>query len=255
MEIFKDLKKWQTFRGSLNETVGFVPTMGALHQGHLSLVQKAKEQNQKVVVSIFVNPTQFDDPKDLKNYPHTLDTDILKLQEANVDYLLLPTKEDMYPDGFSFQIQEKEISPLLCGAHRPGHFTGMLTVVLKLLQLTQATRSYFGEKDYQQYQLIKELTEAFFIPTEIVPCPIVREESGLAMSSRNKHLTSEEKKLAAQFYGVLSENLPTAKAEEKLQSMGFKVDYLENRWGRLLGAVHLGKVRLIDNVPRGLASG
>src|SRR5262249_29466052 len=161
-----------------------VPTMGALHEGHLSLVKRSRVENDRTLVSIFVNPTQFDDPADFDAYPRTVKRDLALLEAAGVDFVLLPGAGDMYVDGFRYRVSEPEVSTILEGEHRPGHFGGMLTVVLKLLNIAAAERAYFGEKDWQQLSLVRGMADAFFLPTAIVACPTVRESTGLALSSR-----------------------------------------------------------------------
>jgi len=251
MLSFNDLKEWQSFRSTgTNEPVwGFVPTMGALHKGHLSLVKRSIQENDKTVVSIFLNPTQFNEPKDLSGYPQTLANDITMLEKAGVDVLLLPDFSQIYSDNYRYKLTESDFSLKLCGASRPGHFDGVLTVVMKLLNIVQARHAYFGEKDYQQYLLIKEMADAFFLPTNIITCPTVREANGLAFSSRNARLTSDERALAPRFYEILSQNIPVEACRTELMSLGFKLDYVEELDDRRFGAVYLGKVRLIDNVP------
>ncbi|MDZ4678475.1 MAG: pantoate--beta-alanine ligase [Oligoflexia bacterium] len=250
MEIIEHIKAWQNLRklDLKNKSLGFVPTMGALHGGHLSLVEKSRGENNLTLVSIFVNPTQFNDPKDLKNYPRPMSEDIEKLKSAGADYLLLPSFEELYPDGYNYAVTEKELSPYLCGTHRPGHFQGMLTVVLKLLQVAQAEHAYFGEKDYQQLLLIKKMAEAFFLSTEIIGCPTMRENDGLAMSSRNQLLAYDDRKKAPLFYKELSSQKTVKEIQLALQNEGFEIDYIEDRLNRRFGAVRLGSVRLIDNV-------
>ncbi|MBN9417370.1 MAG: pantoate--beta-alanine ligase [Candidatus Eremiobacteraeota bacterium] len=238
MKVFHDLQEWR--QHPRTGTLGFVPTMGALHDGHLSLVQRSQQENQHTLVSIFINPTQFNDPKDFQNYPQTLKEDLEKL--AHVDYVLAPNAQQMYPNGYHYKVTEDEVSKILEGAHRPGHFDGMLTVVLKLLNLARADKAYFGEKDFQQLELIKGMANEFFLDTEILACPTTRESNGLAMSSRNVRLKDQNK--AAQFPQLLKH--PNAKQE--LEKAGFEVDYVENWRGRTLGAVKLDNVRLIDNL-------
>lgn len=248
-KVIKQIKEWKEVRNSLQDkTIGFVATMGALHEGHLSLIRKSKEENDITVVSIFVNPTQFNDKNDLENYPVTFESDLRKLENEKVDYLFYPDYKEIYNDDFKYEINEKELSKKLCGAYRPGHFTGVLTVVMKLLNIIKPNKAYFGEKDYQQYLLIKGMAEAFFIDCQIIPLPLIREKDGLAMSSRNKLLTEDERKLAPKFYQRLSSNNSIDQIKEKLTNDGFKVEYIEEIDGRRFGAVHLGKVRLIDNV-------
>ncbi len=229
-------------------SIGLVPTMGALHDGHLSLIHQACTDNDRVVVWIFVNPTQYDDPTDLDHYPRTLAADLEKAEAAGADLVIHPEPRDVYPDEYRFKVGENRFSRKLEGAHRDGHFDGVLTVVLKLLNLVGANRAYFGEKDWQQLQLVRDMTAAFFHPTEIVGCPTVREADGLALSSRNVHLTREERAVTPEFHRILSGGGSPDEMATALSSAGFEVDYVELRNDRILGAVRLGKVRLIDNV-------
>jgi len=229
-------------------TIGLVPTMGALHDGHVSLIERARAENDRVVVSIFVNPTQYDDPEDLERYPRTLVADVDKSESAGADLVINPTSEDIYHDNYRFRVAESELSRELEGAQREGHFDGVLTVVLKLLNIVRADRAYFGEKDWQQLLLVRDMAAAFFIGTEIVACPIIREADGLAMSSRNVYLTPEERALAPEFHRVLSCGGSTEEMIAQLETAGFRIDYVERRDGRVLGGVRLGKLRLIDNV-------
>ncbi len=231
------------------QTVGFVPTMGALHDGHLSLVRQAQNDNQRVVVSLFVNPTQFNDPKDFALYPTPLAEDLAMLTSANVDAVFLPQAQEIYADAYQFELREKSTAEILCGAYRPGHFTGVLTVVLKLLNIVSPTRAYFGEKDYQQLYLIQDMARALFLNTEVIGCPTLREADGLAMSSRNRRLTPEQRRLAPELYRHLSDraNSPTV-IQRELEALGFRVEYVEDHWNRRFIAAYLGDVRLIDNV-------
>lgn len=233
-------------------TLGFVPTMGALHEGHLSLVRRSRAENQRTLVSIFVNPMQFDDPGDLSRYPRTLDDDLEKLRGEGTDFVIAPREGDLYPDAFRYRVTEKDLSTRLEGAQRPGHFEGVLTVVLKLLLVAGAERAYFGEKDWQQLALVRGMAAAFFLPTVIVPCATVREADGLALSSRNRRLSAADREKAPRFHQVLSTAPSPAIAARTLQETGFVVDYVEDCDGRRLGAVRLGGVRLIDNVPLGV---
>jgi pantoate--beta-alanine ligase len=232
-------------------TLGFVPTMGALHEGHMSLVRRSRAENDLTLVSIFVNPTQFDDPADLAKYPRTLETDLAMLRAEGTDFVFLPGKSDLYPDAYRYRVTEVELSMVLEGASRPGHFDGVLTVVLKLLQIASAERAYFGEKDWQQLTLVRGMAESFFLPTAIVACATVREPDGLALSSRNRRLPAEDRERASRFYRALSSARSADAAARDLRASGFTVDYVEDRDGRRLGAVRLGSVRLIDNVPLG----
>jgi pantoate--beta-alanine ligase len=251
VKVFKSINEWISLRKSLkgdNKSIGFVPTMGALHKGHLSLMNRSKNEADKTLVSIFVNPTQFNDPDDLKKYPRTFEVDLKMLESIDVDYLLYPDYDEVYNDNYRYSIHENELSKKLCGAHRPGHFDGVLSVVMKLLNISGADKAYFGEKDYQQYLLIKKMAEAFFIDTEIVPCQLVREKDGLAMSSRNKLLNENERRIAPKFYKRLCSDKSIESIKNELISDGFEIDYIEEINDRRFGAVHLGKVRLIDNV-------
>ena len=229
-------------------TIGFVPTMGALHDGHLSLIERARAETDRVVVSIFVNPTQYDDPEDLERYPRTLAVDREKAERAGAYLIIHPKADEIYHDNYRFRVTESDFSHELEGAQREGHFDGVLTVVLKLLNIVKADRAYFGEKDWQQLLLVRDMAAAFFIGTEIVACPIIREADGLAMSSRNVHLTPEERDLAPEFHRLLSCGGSTEEMIAQLETAGFRVDYVERRDGRVLGGVRLGKLRLIDNV-------
>jgi pantoate--beta-alanine ligase len=251
MMVFDDIAAWRRERAARPpaEALGFVPTMGALHQGHVSLVERSVRENSATLVSIFVNAAQFNEPADLANYPRTLDRDLALLDDAGVDYVLVPRHDQLYRDGYKYRVIETECAATLEGAHRPGHFDGVLTVVLKLLQLAAADRAYFGEKDWQQLHLIRGMADAFFLQTSIVPCPTVRERSGLAMSSRNSRLAAPDVDKAATLYRALSESPSAAVARETLEAEGFDVDYVEDRDARRLAAVRLGGVRLIDNVP------
>lgn len=252
-------------------SIGFVPTMGCLHDGHLSLVHQARQENDKVVVSIYVNPTQFLPGEDFENYPRIPEDDCKLLREIT-DIVFLPNDSVIYPlDKNNHHITEKNLSLKLCGASRPGHFDGVLLVVMKLLQLIRPNRLYMGLKDFQQQLLINRMIQDFFLPTQLVPCQTVRESDGLALSSRNKYLNKDERILAPKLYenirqfSELSKQIGVQKAQTnikaKLQELGFEVDYLEildeknlqpvselNSFSRIFVAAYLGKTRLIDNV-------
>ncbi|MGA1205061.1 MAG: pantoate--beta-alanine ligase [Opitutales bacterium] len=232
-------------------SVGFVPTMGALHAGHLELIQACVAGNKYTVVSIFVNPTQFNDPKDCSSYPTPLQADLQACKEAGVSAVFLPQYGMLYPDDYSYRVHELEMSAVLEGAMRPGHFDGVLTVVLKLLILARADRAYFGEKDWQQLQLVRGMVRAFFLETEIISIPTIREKDGLAMSSRNVRLSDSARILAPEFSRVLRTAVDCAMARAELEALGFDVEYVHERDGRRLGAVALEGVRLIDNVAQG----
>ena len=254
MTVFEEFSWWRDQRRAqvrAGLTLGFVPTMGALHEGHLSLVRRSRSENDRTLVSIFVNPAQFDDPADLATYPRPLETDLDTLETEGADFVFLPRAPDLYADNYRYRVTESGLSTVMEGAYRPGHFDGVLTVVFKLLQIISAERAYFGEKDWQQLTLVRGMVEAFFLSTTIVACGTVRETDGLAVSSRNGRLLLADRTRASWFYRVLSV-APTAKAAARdLRASGFAVDYVEDRDGRRLGAVRLGDVRLIDNVPLG----
>ena len=257
------------------ESISFVPTMGCLHDGHLSLVKKAKSIADHVVVSIFVNPLQFDDSSDFLKYPNTLDEDVRKLANIGVDLVFTPEANSFYPEGENTvqQIELGEISSILEGAHRPGHFAGVATVVKRLFDLIQPNSAIFGEKDFQQLMVIKRLVERFSLDIEIVGVPIFREQNGLAMSSRNLRLTKVERLKASEVFQQLSwikseltkgeTNFARLEilASNNLVSAGFRPDYVAiceidtlisaKKIGGLkviLAAVRLGEIRLIDNL-------
>jgi pantoate--beta-alanine ligase len=223
--------------------------MGALHRGHASLVERCRRENDIVVVSIFVNPSQFNDPNDLERYPHTLDDDLALLRRLHVDEVVLPPVSEMYPNGYRFRIEPDDRFRVMEAAYRPGFLQGVMTVVLKLLNLVRPDRAYFGEKDYQQLKVITEMVEEFFIPTEIVACPTVRAESGLAESSRNMRLAPDARHKAMLLFQSLTTATNPAEARAMLEAEGFAVDYVEEHWGRRFAAAFLDGVRLVDNVP------
>jgi pantoate--beta-alanine ligase len=257
------------------ERIGLVPTMGALHQGHRALMQAARRANRRVVVSIFVNPKQFGPREDFATYPRPEAADRAVLQEEGVDVAFLPSVEAMYPAGFATTVSVAGISEGLCGAHRPGHFDGVATVVAKLLLQTAPDAAYFGEKDYQQLMVVRRLALDLDIPVEIVGVPTVREPDGLALSSRNVYLSPGERRIAPLLYRTLNDIAAVIAAGKEtieaaldqggaaLSGSGFRVEYLElrdaatlapvtgavARPARLLAAVHLGRTRLIDNIP------
>jgi len=249
MKTVTAITEFRAIRKSLgNKSVGFVPTMGALHQGHLSLLERSVSECEVTVLSIFLNPTQFNNPDDLKIYPVTLEQDLALAEQAGVDLVLLPDYNEIYADNFRFQLSENEFSKQLCGAHREGHFTGVLTVVMKLLNIVKADKAYFGKKDYQQFQLVKDMAQAFFLDVEIIGCETIREADGLAMSSRNTNLQAEARKLAPRLHQLISEKSADDEVARRLQAQGFEVDYIETIEGRRYAAANLGPVRLIDNI-------
>lgn len=243
----EEFRQWRDGEACEGRQVGFVPTMGALHAGHRFLLERAHDENQRVVLSIFKNPTQFNDPADLHSYPETLEADLRMAEEAGVDAVLVPSVEAMYPDDYAFRVVEDRFARILEGAFRPGHFEGVLTVVLKLLMIVRPQRAYFGKKDFQQYELVKRMAEAFFLPVEIVPCSTIREIDGLPYSSRNVKLSRADRERAGAFPRLLAEADHPAEARAGLQAAGFTVDYVEEHLGRRFGAVRLSGVRLLDN--------
>lgn len=249
-KVFNSIKDFILYRDSLESRlkIGFVPTMGALHQGHAHLIKRSSSENHVCVLSIFVNPTQFNNAEDLKKYPQTWESDVKIAEENGVHVILAPTFEDLYPDNYKYKLSELGFSQQLCGAHRSGHFDGVLTVVLKLLQIVKPNNSYFGEKDFQQLLLIKDMVSALFLRTNIVACPTQRESDGLAMSSRNIRLTAAGRKKAPQIYKALLEYSDLEKAKSFLRSCSIEVEYLEEHFGRRFVAAYIDEVRLIDNV-------
>lgn len=246
-KILRELADFRHWRASLqNQSLGAVFTMGALHKGHGRLMERSVSENDVTVVTLFVNPTQFNHPADFAHYPKTWEADLALAVSMGVDVVFAPSYEALYPDDYRYRLTEGEISLPMEGAHRPGHFDGVLTVVMKLLNLCKPRRAYFGQKDYQQVLLAKGMVEAFFMDIEIVGVPTVREEDGLACSSRNLRLTPAQRELAPRFAQALREGAAAVRALEK---EGFEVEYVQEFRGHRLGAVRLGEVRLIDNVP------
>jgi pantoate--beta-alanine ligase len=256
------------------KTIGVVPTMGALHAGHLSLVEAACAATDRVIVTLFVNPKQFNSPEDLAKYPRTEHSDAEKLTPYGADILYVPDGAQMYPEGFATTVSVTGVSEALCGATRPGHFDGVATVVAKLLLQTDADQAFFGEKDYQQLQVVRRLAQDLDLKTTIVGCPTVREDDGLAMSSRNLRLSAGARAVAPIIRETLSQvaieinegsPIETALqgARSRLTKAGLRqIDYLEfrgdpdltvlttaDRPGRIFVAAWLDGVRLIDNIP------
>ncbi len=267
-ELRSEIEK---FGGS--EQVGFVPTMGALHNGHLSLVRQAVAENGVVVVSIFVNPTQFNDPKDLERYPRTLEADLKLLEPTGCKIVFAPNAKEVYPEPDTRKFDFGQLEKVMEGKHRPGHFNGVAQVVSKLFDMVKPDKAYFGLKDFQQLAIIKNMVKQLQLPVQIVPCEIVREKSGLAMSSRNELLTSEQKENATVISKTLfkAKELTEQKSVEELtnwvtetvnKNPFLDVEYFEivddeqlqpvKSWDEektKVGciAVHCGEIRLIDN--------
>ena len=272
LNTVSDLRAFLTLARGNGKTVGFVPTMGNLHQGHLDLVNKASDMTDIVVVSIFVNPMQFGPHEDFDAYPRTLNADCEALNNHPCDAVFAPTVREVYPKGVNTEIDLPSLSTILCGHHRPGHFKGVATVVTKLLNIVQPDVAVFGNKDYQQLQVIQTMVADLLIPVTIVGADTTREPNGLAMSSRNAYLSAEEKETAAMLYATLkrigdalrsdSQVSTTLKQEkERLTAAGFVLDYLEIRDAQdlsksyveadsavILVAAKLGRARLIDNL-------
>lgn len=248
MNIVTKLSDWQAIRKkNNNKNIGFVHTMGHLHAGHLSLCERSQTENDLTVVAIFLNPTQFNQLEDFKCYPRTIEEDKALLFKQQIDYLLLLDVETIYCDNYHIQVHDtSDLSKILEAEFRPGHFIGMLTVVLKYLNIVRPTRSYYGEKDYQQLLLIKKMVLALFLETEIVGCPTLRASDGLALSSRNSCLSSEQRAKASYFPTILKSASSPEEAMNRLKNLGFEVDYVSDQWGRRLAALHIGEVRLID---------
>ena len=277
MHVFPTIKELRAFldeQKAAGKKVGFVPTMGALHKGHLSLMRKAKAENDLLVVSIFVNPIQFNNPDDLKKYPRDVESDKKLLESVGCDALFLPSEEEMYPEPATKAYDFGTLATVMEGVFRPGHFNGVAVVVHKLFDIVQPDRAYFGEKDFQQLAIIKKLVEMENIPVEIIPCPIQREEDGLAMSSRNVRLTPEQRENAPFIYQKLLE----AKLRKDVLCVNhlhqmiinlfeaneyFRLEYFEivddtnlqpvKSWDDNVGTVAcvaawMGDVRLIDNI-------
>jgi len=258
-----------------NKTVGFVPTMGALHEGHFSLIKEARQQSDVVIASIFVNPTQFNDKSDLEKYPRDLTADAARLAEFAVDYVFAPEQNEIYPAGFSTYVYVENLSEVFEGASRPGHFRGVATVVTVLLNTVRPDLAFFGEKDAQQVAIVKRLVTDLGFETEIVVMPTVREDSGLAMSSRNELLSPEEREKAAVLFQALKEAQQAFKRgernaleltqivqktiqEEPLASIDYiavvdsetlqPLDKIGDSEALIALAVRVGQVRLIDNI-------
>ena len=272
VETIKKLK--QELEKYNSKNIGFVPTMGALHSGHISLVERCVKENDVCVVSVFVNPTQFNDKADLERYPRTEEADKKLLEAAGCDIVFMPKVEEMYPEEDTRVFNFGSIETVMEGKYRPGHFNGVAQIVSKLFDAVEPTRSYFGEKDFQQVAIIRDMVRQLNLPVEIIACPIIREESGLARSSRNELLSAEERKKAALISQVLSKSVNFAKEmsvdevknwviDQFKTDEVFRMDYYDivdgnslqsvSSWDEsdyIVGciAVYCGKIRLIDNI-------
>lgn len=277
MQLLKtvaEVRQWVKERREQKQSIGFVPTMGYLHEGHLTLARRARECCEAVIMSIFVNPTQFGPQEDFERYPRDLERDLKLAGEVGVDAVFAPEVAEMYPPGYATYVEVEGLTAILCGASRPGHFRGVATVVTKLFNIVQPDRAFFGQKDYQQAVVIQRLVQDLNIPVEIITVPTVREPDGLALSSRNKYLNAEERKQALSLYRALKlgekmilsgerrvEVVQQAMAREISSQPLARIDYvsindaetlkpLEEIGGKVLlaVAVWIGKTRLIDNL-------
>ena len=279
LQTVNEMKEYARKARKEGKKIGFVPTMGYLHDGHLSLVRKARNESDLVVVSVFVNPTQFGPNEDYDRYPRDLKRDLKILKEEKVDVAFVPSVGEMYPAGYSTYVYVERLSSILCGRSRPGHFRGVATVVLKLFNIVMPTRAYFGQKDAQQFRIIRKMVEDLNLDVELVECPIIREEDGLAMSSRNLYLSPEERKQAVALYESLKlaqelydsgernvDKIKNAMRRKIAKYPLVRIDYIEvvtedtlestkymeeNREYIVAVAAYLGKARLIDNIILG----
>lgn len=275
MQVIDDIKELNhlTRNWHKSKKIGFVPTMGALHEGHLALVKQSIDSCDITVVSIFVNPSQFGPTEDFGRYPKTFENDYKELIKLGVDYVFLPSTKQMYPENYKTWVSVEKITDTLCGASRPGHFTGVATIVLKLVNLVNPTLMFMGEKDFQQVVVLETMLRDLNIETKIIRCPIVRSDKGLALSSRNRYLTDAEAKVAPEIYKSMlkvksvfkngTDNVQELIAifRNNLEPHGFVIDYINivdsfsledvelvTKGNRLIIAVILGKTRLIDNI-------
>ncbi len=277
MEVIQKISRLKSLSKkikSLNKTIAFVPTMGALHEGHLNLVDIARKIGDVVIVSIFVNPIQFGPNEDFEKYPRNLSKDVELLTKRGVDYIFTPEVNEFYGENFQTYVEVKEITKYLCGASRPGHFRGVTTVVSKLFSILKPDFAIFGQKDGQQVVVIKKMVKDLLFPLKIIVSPIIRENDGLAMSSRNSYLSKEERELAVNLYKglelgsslILNGERNSSKVSEAIKNFlneknGIKIDYIEIVDKKTLkpienikdeimiaGAIYVGKTRLIDNI-------
>lgn len=271
--IIRSAAQMQSTALEIKGKIGFVPTMGYLHEGHLSLVREAKKRADLVIVSIYVNPAQFAPNEDLSTYPRNFERDLDLLGALEVDYVFFPSDEELYPPGYKTWVNVEELTSVLCGKSRPEHFRGVTTIVAKLINIINADFIFLGEKDYQQLIVLKKMIEDLHFKTKIIGCPLIREPDGLAMSSRNKHLSLEQRKqalslhrslqLAAEMFNTGSDDadLIRSKMSRLLLNSGVEIDYIEAvdpvslqsvdklfKGCRMLLAAFVGKTRLIDNM-------
>lgn len=273
MQVIRSLSQMMQLAYPAGKSVGFIPTMGYLHRGHLSLVQASKKECDITVASIFVNPAQFGPKEDLSSYPRDIERDLKELEKLGVDYVFIPSEAMIYPEGFDTWVQVQRLSQILCGNSRPGHFKGVCTIVLKLINIVRPDKMFMGEKDYQQLMILRKMMHDLNLKTKIVACPIVRETDGLAMSSRNSYLSTSDRALALCLFKALKEakqavsegktdaHMLIALAKQTIRIAGANVDYVEilderdlseqeiiDEHSRMLIAAYVGKTRLIDNL-------
>lgn len=249
----KELQACLSEAKNAGKSVGLVPTMGALHEGHASLVRRSVKENDVTVVSIFLNPTQFNDPKDLERYPRTLESDCQLLEQCGAQIAFAPSVNEMYPEPDTRSFSYPPTDSVMEGARRPGHFNGVCQIVSKLFMITEPNRAYFGEKDFQQICVIRRMVADLGFKMDIVPCPVIREASGLAMSSRNSLLTPEEKVLAANIYRVmkesLSQGLSVRETEAWVTDTLNAIDGLEVEYYSIVNGETLAEVNSWDDAP------
>lgn len=276
IQVFETISQVRRFVGEQkkdNMTIGFVPTMGCLHRGHEALIKKSVAENDVTVVSIFINPSQFSCQRDLERYPKTWENDMRIAEAAGANVIFAPGETELYPTGYQTWVDVSELSKPLCGQYRSGHFTGMATIVLKLFHITESDRAYFGQKDYQQVCIVKQMVSDLDMKIEIVCCLTVRENNGLALSSRNNHLTPDQKNRAAAIYEALAEardsydiGITNAKVlknqiTQSITEAGLETEYVEildadrlstvesvQKGTVIAVAAYMGDTRLIDNI-------
>ncbi|PHQ81621.1 MAG: pantoate--beta-alanine ligase [Coxiella sp. (in: Bacteria)] len=249
MKIIKSPTEFMAYRRTLPsaQPIGFVPTMGCLHPGHAALLQQSCTDNEVTVLSIFVNPTQFNNASDLTNYPITINQDLALAESLGVDCVFMPTPEAMYPDKFHYKmITTDPLSTRHEGEHRPGHYDGVLSIVLKLLLIVKPQHVYFGEKDFQQVTFVQRMSAAYFLDCDVITCPTVREASQLPLSSRNARLNDEQRQRADRFATILHNETDVEKIKQQLTAANIEVEYVAQEGDRLFAAVRIDDIRLLD---------
>ena len=250
MHVSTKVAKWRERRRlGAGRTIGSNPRMGALHRGHGSLIDRCREENEIVVASLFVNPTQFNDPKDLERYPRTLDADLAMLEELGTDEVFAPATSELYPNGYEFNVEVEGLADTMEGAHRPGFFRGRDNCRAEASEFDSARSRLFRREGVPASSRSSKLWQQAFLPTTIIPCPTIREPSGLAQSSRNALLSHAARDRRSSLYRALRDAASPESARTELESEGFDVDYVEEHWGRRLAAITVENVRLMDDVP------